>query len=65
MIYKVSKEEQKRADEIAKYKVTCKCGCVSILPPNKDYYICRWCGRKVYRTPQLKFKYEMKERLNK
>ncbi len=46
-------------------RVKCECSCVSILSKQTDWIICRWCGRKLYRTPQLKFKYEMKERLNK
>lgn len=61
----ISKATKLREESIAQCKVKCKCSCVSILPPTTDYCICRWCGRKLYRTPQLKFKYEMKERLNK
>jgi len=61
----ISKSEQRRAAEIRKNSVKCKCGCVSIFQVQTDWIICRWCHNKLYRTPQLKFKYEMKERLNK
>lgn len=61
----VNKKTLLREKSIAECRVKCKCSCVSIIPITTDYCICRWCGNKVYRTPQLKFKYEMKERLNK
>ena len=64
-MYKISEAEKRRAIEITKNSVKCKCGCVSVFQAQTDRIICRWCGNWLYRTPQLKFKYEMKERLNK
>lgn len=61
----VDKITKRKEETLAQNKVKCECSCVSVLTPKTDYCICRWCGRKVYRTPQIKFKYEMKERLNK
>ena len=61
----VDKATLMKEASITKCRVKCKCSCVTIMTLQTDWTICRWCGRKVYRTPQLKFKYEMKERLNK
>ena len=65
MAFGVSKATLKKEKEIAENRVKCKCTCVTIMTPKTDWCICRHCGNKLYRTPQLKFKYEMKERLNK
>ena len=61
----VDKATLMKEASIKKCRVKCKCGCTSLITHKRDYIICRWCGCKLYRTPQLKFKYEMKERLNK
>ena len=61
----VPRTVKKREEGIAQNKVICKCSCVTIMTPKTDWCICRHCGNKLYRTSQLKFMYEMKERLNK
>lgn len=58
------KEDTKLFNELAKYQVKCKCS-HSITMVKADRTICSYCGRWVYRTPQLKFKYKMKEFLIK
>ena len=62
---KVPKVVKLREKSIVECRVKCECSCVTIMTPRTDWCIGRWCGKKIYRTPQLKFKYEMKERLNK
>lgn len=57
-------EDTKKFNELLKYRVKCKCS-HSIIMVNADRTICSFCGRWVYRTPQLKFKYKIKEFLNK
>lgn len=44
-------------DEVAnKYKRTCSCGCVTVIPTviknKKDYKICRWCGKKLFKDDE-------------
>lgn len=46
------------------YKVKCKCSHVVILT-NVDRVICSHCGNWVYKTPKIKFMYEMKEKIKK
>lgn len=58
------KEDSKKFDELLKYRVKCKCS-HSVIMPKADRTICTHCGNWVYRTPQLKFKYKIKEILNK
>jgi len=65
MSWQLTKELQRKENAIADLKVKCKCGCVTIMTPKTDWCICRWCQKKLYRTPQIKFKYEMEEKLKK
>ena len=50
-----------------KYKVECECGKKTIFPPliKKDYKICSWCGRKVYRDKKVEFKDKLNKLMNK
>jgi hypothetical protein len=57
-------EDTKKFNEISKFAVRCKCSHTTVLA-RVDRAICSHCGRWVYRTPQLKFKYKMKECLIK
>ena len=64
MARKVSKswkEETKIFDSLTKCRVKCKCG-HSVILTNVDRAICSWCGHYVYKTPQIEFKYKLKER---
>lgn len=52
-------EETKKFNELSKYKVKCKCS-HTIIMVKADRTICSHCGRWVYRTPQIEFKYKIK-----
>lgn len=72
MIQLNPKEMQKYTNELAKYKVKCKCGHPRIVLPEhinpKGYEICDWCGKRVYRDKERekrdRFKEEMRRKLN-
>ena len=57
------KEMQKYCNEINKYKVSCECGHKVFIPTKKDFNICSWCGKKVYRTEQIRFRHTLKDKL--
>lgn len=46
-------------------KIECKCGKRTNITTQLDRVICDWCGHWIYRTPQLEFKYKLKERMMK
>ena len=52
-------DDTKKFNDMLKYRVICKCS-HSILIPKADRTICSHCGRWVYRTPQIEFKYKIK-----
>ena len=54
------RDDTKRFKELDKYKVRCKCSHTMIIAI-ADRTICSYCGNWVYRTPEIEFKYKMKE----
>ena len=52
--------------DFGKYKKTCECGCVSIVPSNtendRDYITCRWCGLRLYKDDEKQKEYNEKLR---
>ena len=55
-------KDAKRFDEITRATVYCKCGhSISFYNTHKDYKTCSWCGRIVYKTPKIEFKYKLME----
>ncbi len=58
------KDIEKLSEEITNTTIKCKCS-HSIVMPNAERTICRWCGEYVYRTPEIEFKYKMKEAIIK
>ena len=50
--------------DFGKYKKTCECGCVSIVPANtendRDYITCRWCGMRIYKDDEKQKEYNEK-----
>ena len=54
----------KYEEEIAKYKIMCKCGRKVFEGLKRDKQLCDWCGNYVYRNKQAEFKDKMKKRLN-
>lgn len=52
-------------DKIANYTIKCKCGHSVIFPNKEDRIICSWCGHYVYKNDKAKFKYKLKEEINK
>lgn len=61
---KMFKNEIKRAKDIAKYRIKCKCSHVVIMT-NLDRKICTHCGNWIYKNKQIEFKYKMQEHLKK
>lgn len=59
------KEDTKRFETYSQNTIKCKCGCSVTFMTKIDRIICRWCGNYVYKTPELEFKYKIKEQLNK
>lgn len=57
----------KDIEKLAKYKtnhkVKCKCGHSMFF--KRDYHICTWCGKRVYKDDKTKFKYELNKLLKK
>ena len=56
------KEDTKRFNEISKNKVKCNCSHTFILT-KKDRALCTHCGNWVYRTPEIEFKYKLKDKM--
>lgn len=57
-------EDSKLFDQRAKYTVKCKCSHTTVMAKT-DRTICSYCGKWLYRTPEIEFKYRMKESLIK
>lgn len=62
---KTLQEIEKYATVMSNNRIECKCGKRTNIQARKDRVICDWCGHWIYRTPQLEFKYKLKERLKK
>lgn len=56
------KEDTKRLNELWKHNVRCKCSHAFVLM-KKDRALCSHCGRWVYRTPEIEFKYKLQEKM--
>lgn len=58
------KETQRLENARNACKRTCSCGCTSVLPigtkNNKDYVVCRWCGKRVYRDEAKQLEHNKK-----
>ena len=52
-------EDTKVFKELAKFRVRCKCSHTMTMT-KADRTICSHCGRWVYRTPEIEFKYKLK-----
>ena len=59
------KQIQKYCNEVQKFKVSCECGHRVFIPFNRDFKICTWCGRKVYKNDIIEFKHVLKDKLHK
>lgn len=59
------KEIEKYYSILTDNKVKCKCGKSIAFSSRVDRIICDWCGHWCYKTPQLEFKYKLKERMIK
>lgn len=58
------KQDSKLLESITKHGVKCKCS-HTVLLHKVDRTICSYCGRWVYKTPQIEFKYKMKENVKR
>jgi hypothetical protein len=60
------KEEEHRQDilQANMYKCTC-CGRKTVIGVKRDRALCTWCGHYIYKSDELKKKYEFKERMRK
>ena len=64
-VKKSLKDIKKLEDEIAEQKIRCEhCGHTMVMPFT-ERKICSWCGYWVYKDEKTKFKFKMKEELNK
>ena len=54
------KDDTKLFKSISNHRVKCKCS-HTVVMAKVERTICSFCGRWVYKTPQLEFKYKMKE----
>ena len=59
------KEIEKYHRIMTENQIKCKCGKKTNIRAQLDRVICDECGHWIYRTPQLEFKYKLKERLKK
>lgn len=55
-------KDSKLFEALAQHRVKCKCSHTIILA-NTDRTICSYCGNWVYKTPKIKFMYEMKDKM--
>ena len=60
MKYMTSKELKRYYDEMDKFKVQCKCSHKVLIPYDKEYEICHWCGNRVYRDKEKQERHEFK-----
>lgn len=56
------RQEKKLFDKICEYRVKCNCSHTMIIIQN-DRVICSYCGKWVYRTPEIEFKYKLREKM--
>lgn len=64
--YKEYFDNNDRKDSVYReFKRKCKCGKVLVIPKasNREYYICSWCGRRMYKDLLKQQKYEEKRDL--
>lgn len=60
------REDDRMFEEYSKHKVKCKhCGHSSTMPVYVDKKICSWCGNYVFRTPEIEFKFRLKEKIKR
>lgn len=57
------KEIEKKRHFIADNTIKCECGHSMFF--KRDYHICTWCGKRVYKDDKTKFKYELNKLLKK
>ena len=58
------KDQKKLDDEMVNFKVKCQCGHTNTLT-FCDKKICSYCGKYVFKTPQIEFEYRLKEKMKK
>lgn len=51
---------KKFIDELSKYRIKCKCGHTLHITKQRDFKICNFCGRKVYRDSKCEFMDKLK-----
>lgn len=60
------KEDDRLFEEYSKHKVKCKhCGHSTTMPVFLDKKICSWCGKYVFRTSEIEFKFRLDEQIKK
>lgn len=56
---------EKYASVITANSTKCKCGHTVTIPPQLDKVLCSWCGKYVFKSAEVEFKYRMFEQMNK
>lgn len=59
------KTYDKRQEALDQIKHTCRCSCRVYIPVYVDSVVCKWCGKRIYRTPRLEFEAKLKNAISK
>lgn len=56
------KDEAKLQSELSNHKRKCSCGHSATMPPTykKDYAICTWCGKKIFKDIEKQKEHDKK-----
>ena len=59
------KRTKKFFNDMSSISVYCKCGHSVQIYSKTDRLLCTWCGKWVYKNPQIEFKYKLQEKMKK
>lgn len=57
-------ELERYFDVITKNTYTCKCGCRNTIGAQRDYVVCKWCNRLVFKNPKDEFEHRLRSKIN-
>ena len=57
------KKDSNILDSISDITVKCKCDKSVVIPINREYTICKKCGRKVFNSTKAYFKYKLRKEI--
>lgn len=56
-------ELERYFDVITKNTYTCKCGCRNTIGAQRDYVVCKWCSRLVFKNPKDEFEHRLRNKI--